>query len=98
MSNPNRKTEIKEQRSQAMRDMPKTWANLPRMLLLYPIKLYQKTVSPNLPPDTCQYYPTCSHYGFQAIYKHGAIQGTRMAVSRVVRCNPFSQGGYDPVP
>ncbi len=90
--------EIKEQRSPKLGDLPKTWTNVPRMLLLYPIRLYQKTVSPNLPSDTCRYYPTCSHYGYQAIYKHGAIKGTGLAVNRVLRCNPFSKGGFDPVP
>jgi hypothetical protein len=65
---------------------------------LLPIRLYQKTISPSLPEDTCRFYPTCSHYGYQAIYKHGAIRGTQLAVSRVIRCNPFSNGGFDPVP
>jgi putative membrane protein insertion efficiency factor len=62
------------------------------------IRLYQKIVSPSLPPDTCRFYPTCSHYSYQAIYKHGAFKGTFLTVWRVLRCNPFNPGGYDPVP
>ena len=48
--------------------------------------------------DTCRFYPTCSHYGYQAVYKHGAVKGGWMAIKRVVRCNPFNPGGFDPVP
>ena len=46
----------------------------------------------------CPYYPTCSHYGLEAIQKHGAIKGSALAAWRILRCNPFSKGGYDPVP
>ena len=89
---------IPEHRSPALKDLPLTFRNLPRLLLLGPIHLYQKTISPTLPEDTCRFYPTCSHYGYQAIYKHGAIKGGRLAASRILRCNPFNTGGYDPVP
>ena len=89
---------IPEHRSLALKDLPLTFQNLPRLLLLAPIRLYQKTISPTLPEDTCRFYPTCSHYGYQAIYKHGALKGGRLAASRVLRCNPFNIGGYDPVP
>ncbi|KPL71950.1 membrane protein [Leptolinea tardivitalis] len=51
-----------------------------------------------MPPDTCRFYPSCSHYGYQAIYKYGAFKGTGMAIWRILRCNPFNPGGYDPVP
>jgi putative membrane protein insertion efficiency factor len=51
-----------------------------------------------MPPDTCRFYPTCSHYGYEAIYHHGALKGGWMATWRVLRCNPFNPGGYDPVP
>jgi putative membrane protein insertion efficiency factor len=90
--------EIPEQRSPALKNLPFTLGNLPRWLLLAPIRLYQLTVSKTLPEDTCRYYPTCSHYGYQAIYKHGALKGSALAVNRLLRCNPFSAGGYDPVP
>lgn len=81
-----------------LRDLPRTLWNLPRIPFLALIRLYQKLVSPTLPPNTCIFYPSCSHYGYQAIYRYGAIRGIVMAVWRVLRCNPFNKGGYDPVP
>ena len=78
--------------------MPVTLWNIPRIILLAMIRGYQAVVSPSLPPNTCRFYPSCSHYGYQAIYKHGAIKGAFMAVWRVLRCNPWNPGGYDPVP
>lgn len=82
----------------SLRDLPRTLGNFPRLALLAFIRLYQKTLSRGLPPDTCRFYPSCSHYGYQSIYKYGAIKGSVMAVWRVIRCNPFNPGGYDPVP
>jgi hypothetical protein len=81
-----------------LRDLSWKPTNLPRIPLLALIRLYQMTLSRALPPDTCRFYPTCSHYGYQAIYKYGAIKGSLMAAWRVLRCNPFNPGGYDPVP
>ena len=81
-----------------LRDLPVNLKTLPRIPLLAMIRAYQAVVSPALPPDTCRFYPSCSHYGYQAIYKHGAIKGSVMAAWRVLRCNPFNPGGYDPVP
>jgi uncharacterized protein len=81
-----------------LRDLPVTLFNLPRLLLLAFIRGYQMTLSRTLPPNTCRFYPSCSHYGYQAIYKYGAIKGGFMAAWRVLRCNPFHPGGYDPVP
>jgi uncharacterized protein len=85
-------------RDQSLKELPITLINLPRLPLLAAIKLYQNTISRALPEGTCRFYPTCSHYSYQAIYKYGAIKGTGMAVWRVMRCNPFNPGGYDPVP
>ena len=82
----------------SIRDLPITLWNLPRLPLLAIIRLYQMTFARGLPPGTCRFYPTCSHYSYQAIYKHGAIKGSLMAIWRVLRCNPFNPGGYDPVP
>lgn len=79
-------------------DLPKTFGNLPRLLILLPIVAYQKTLSKALPPNTCRFYPTCSHYAYQAVYKYGALKGGWMGVKRIARCNPFNQGGFDPVP
>lgn len=81
-----------------LRDLPFSILNIPRFMLLALIRLYQLLISPALPPDTCRFYPTCSHYGYQAIYKYGAIKGTGMAIWRVLRCNPYNPGGFDPVP
>jgi uncharacterized protein len=81
-----------------LRDLPVTLFTLPRWALLAIIRGYQATFSKTLPPNTCRFYPSCSHYGYQAIYKHGAIKGGLMAAWRVLRCNPFNPGGYDPVP
>ena len=81
-----------------LRDMPRTFVNGPRILLLGLIRLYQMTISRGLPENTCRFYPSCSHYGYQAIYKYGALKGSVMATWRVLRCNPFNAGGYDPVP
>jgi putative membrane protein insertion efficiency factor len=81
-----------------LRDLPFTVWNIPRFVLLGLIRLYQIVVSPALPPDTCKFYPSCSHYGYQAVYKYGVFKGTGMAIWRVLRCNPYSSGGFDPVP
>ena len=75
-----------------------TFFNFPQYLILGLIRLYQKIISPALPGNTCRFYPSCSHYGYQAVYKYGAIKGSFMAVYRILRCNPFNSGGYDPVP
>jgi putative membrane protein insertion efficiency factor len=58
-----------------LRDMPRTVLNVPRMGLLAVIRLYQMTLSRTIAPGSCRFYPTCSHYGYQAIYKHGALKG-----------------------
>ncbi|HUZ02986.1 MAG TPA: membrane protein insertion efficiency factor YidD [Thermomicrobiaceae bacterium] len=67
-----------------------------KIIALWGIRFYQRFISPGL-PSACRFYPTCSEYGYQAIEKYGIIKGGRMTVWRVVRCNPFSRGGYDPV-
>ena len=81
-----------------LRDLPLRLGNLPRFPVLALIRLYQLTISRTLPPDTCRFYPTCSHYGYQAIYKYGLLKGGWLATWRVLRCNPFNPGGIDPVP
>jgi len=81
-----------------LKDLPFTLWNFPRWVLLLLIRGYQMSFSKAMPPNTCRFYPSCSHYGYQAVYKHGAIKGGFMAVWRVLRCNPYNPGGYDPVP
>lgn len=68
-----------------------------KKLLLKIIRFYQKRISPNTKP-VCKYYPTCSQYGYEAIERFGAFKGSMLAIWRFLRCNPFSKGGYDPVP
>ena len=63
------------------------------------INYYQKNISPWLEEKNikCKYYPTCSEYTKQAIEKYGVIKGSLLGVARIVKCNPFSKGGYDPL-
>ena len=61
------------------------------------IRFYQKRISPLYPPR-CRYIPTCSQYALEAVEKYGAVKGTFLATKRILRCNPFHKGGYDPVP
>ena len=68
-----------------------------KKLFLGIIRFYQKKISPLTPPK-CKYYPTCSQYGYEAIERFGVIKGSALALWRILRCNPFSKGGYDPVP
>jgi putative membrane protein insertion efficiency factor len=66
-------------------------------LLLGSIRLYQLTLSPLLGPS-CRFEPSCSHYTAQAIREHGPARGSWLGVRRIVRCQPFCAGGFDPVP
>ena len=66
-------------------------------LLMGSVKVYQKVLSPVM-GGNCRYYPSCSEYGYDAIRLHGAGRGAWMAVKRIGRCQPFHEGGYDPVP
>lgn len=68
-----------------------------KKLLMKGVKGYQKVISPLFPPS-CRYYPTCSHYMLDALEQHGAVKGTLMGTARILRCQPFLKGGYDPVP
>lgn len=66
-------------------------------LLIWLITIYRKNISPRRPP-CCKYIPTCSEYGLTAIERFGAFKGSLLTIWRILRCNPFSKGGYDPVP
>ena len=61
------------------------------------IKVYKICISPLFPPS-CRFTPTCSSYALEAIEKHGPWKGAFMAFKRIIRCNPYCKGGYDPVP
>jgi putative membrane protein insertion efficiency factor len=67
--------------------------------IIFLIKKYKKYISPIFEHFgvKCKYYPTCSQYAIEAITKYGAIKGTYLSIKRILRCNPFSKGGYDPV-
>ncbi|WP_413309918.1 membrane protein insertion efficiency factor YidD [Bacillus sp. 1P10SD] len=61
------------------------------------IRFYQIVISPIKPP-TCRFYPTCSHYGLEAIQRFGAFKGGWLTIKRILKCHPFHPGGLDPVP
>lgn len=68
-----------------------------KRLFLRMIRFYQRRISANTPPR-CRFYPTCSAYTYTAIERYGALRGALMGIWRILRCNPFSPGGFDPVP
>ena len=68
-----------------------------KTILIVFIKLYRRILSPIL-PGACRFTPTCSEYAIQALTRFGAIRGSLLMVWRILRCNPFCRGGYDPVP
>ncbi len=70
-----------------------TW---PRTLLVVPIRVYQRVIGPVL-GQRCKYYPSCSEYAAQAIQRFGILRGLVLAGWRLLRCNPWSHGGFDPV-
>jgi uncharacterized protein len=61
------------------------------------IRFYQVIISPIKPPS-CRFYPTCSHYGLEAVNRFGALKGGWLTVKRILKCHPFHPGGIDPVP
>ena len=69
-----------------------------RRVFIRLIRFYQRYLSPLKRHGTCKYFPTCSQYAIEALEKYGVIKGGFLAVWRILRCNPFSKGGYDPVP
>ena len=73
-----------------MNERLKQWA-------LAALRFYKRQISPGLPP-ACRYTPTCSEYAMEAIERHGLLRGVALAGKRLLSCNPFSRGGYDPVP
>ena len=71
--------------------------NLPMKGMLVMLRFYKREISPMLPP-CCRYTPTCSEYAMQAVEKYGAVKGGWLTAKRILRCHPFHEGGYDPVP
>lgn len=76
--------------------MEENCINMKKILIVI-IKFYRKYISP-MKTTKCPYIPTCSEYGLEAISVHGAFKGSLLTIWRILRCNPFSKGGYDPVP
>jgi putative membrane protein insertion efficiency factor len=72
-------------------------SSFPKKFILMLIRFYKREISPMLPPS-CRFTPTCSEYAMQAVEKYGAVKGGYLALRRILRCNPFHKGGYDPVP
>ncbi len=68
-----------------------------KRLLIRMIRFYQRRISPHTPPS-CRFQPSCSQYALTALERYGALKGGAMALWRLLRCNPFCKGGYDPVP
>lgn len=68
-------------------------------IIIYIINFYKKNISVFLKSNgiECKYYPTCSEYSIQAIKKYGVIKGSYLSLKRIIKCNPFSKGGYDPL-
>lgn len=82
------------------RDVPRETQGAPfhvKRLVLAPIRAYQRWISPAF-PRRCRYEPTCSAYAFEAVERFGILRGFLLAGWRLLRCNPFSHGGFDPVP
>jgi len=67
-------------------------------VVLAPVRLYRRYLSPLKPTPSCRFHPTCSEYAIQAVETHGVVKGLALATWRVLRCHPFNPGGYDPVP
>ena len=72
-------------------------SNLLKHLFIKVIKIYQRFISPFF-PSSCKFSPSCSKYGIEALNKYGAIKGSLLTIKRILRCNPWSDGGYDPIP
>jgi len=66
-------------------------------IFIFIIKVYRKYISPLKSQPTCRFYPTCSQYSLEALEKYGTIKGSYLSFKRVIRCNPFNPGGYDPL-
>ncbi|MHB1048666.1 MAG: membrane protein insertion efficiency factor YidD [Bacteroidota bacterium] len=69
-----------------------------RYILIFIVRVYQMAVSPFLPANSCRFYPTCSQYTIDAIRIHGSVKGLYLGTKRILKCHPYHEGGYDPVP
>jgi len=69
-----------------------------KYIFIFIVRLYQMIISPFLPANSCRFHPSCSQYAVEALQKHGAVHGSLLAVKRILKCHPYHEGGYDPVP
>ena len=76
---------------------PENGGGTPRRVVIALLRGYKKIVSPWLPP-ACRFHPTCSEYAMEAVEIHGVARGSWLALRRLLRCQPFARGGFDPVP
>jgi len=81
----------------AREKIPETAARFFSVVLVFTVRLYQVSLSPYIGKQ-CRFVPSCSEYFIQAVGCHGPVRGTIMGLWRILRCNPFCRGGYDPVP
>ncbi len=68
-----------------------------KYVLIFLIRIYQKAISPFF-PSSCRFYPSCSHYGVEALRQHGTLRGGWLTIKRISKCHPYHEGGFDPVP
>ena len=69
-----------------------------KKILIAIVRFYRKYITPYKGGATCRFVPTCSEYALEALEKYGALKGSLLAIRRILRCHPFSKGGFDPVP
>lgn len=72
-------------------------SRIPVVILKSLIVLYQNSIGYILPPDSCRFHPSCSQYALEALDRHGPLKGSLLSIYRILRCNPWNKGGYDPV-